>query len=302
MRFLQVFFALLLFATASQARQPGASASDPGLVWKEIPIFAAGLAPNTNVSGKTVRSADIDPTKKTLVLISAGQSLVSDAVPTNYTPSNPTKLDNFDPTTGQLYAAADPLLGTTLQAAGPGVANLNLRLADTFVTNAVFDRVIIVPIAVASTSISQWSGSAAPGPLYRNIQSAALKLAARGITPSTTGVTFAVNWNQGESDTQNGTSQAAYTAAFNALKAAVDPYLPSVRWFVSKESILNGTASSAVQAAQAAVVDNATVFAGADMDSLLPAHRIDGTHLNDAGAAQAAFLLYTAMRASGSPF
>ncbi|NUU39633.1 sialate O-acetylesterase [Tardiphaga robiniae] len=306
MRIILWALALFLSLASADARQPGGSFQDPGRVWTDLARFTnGGLTPSGDVTVKSVRSSfSVDPAKKLLVLFSAGQSLPSNACPTIYTPSNPSKLHNLDPTTGQIYAAADPLLGTTLQAAGAGVANYNLRLADTFVSNAVFDEVLIVTVAVGATSISQWTGGASTfGPLFRNIESASLKLAARGITPLTTGAIFAVTWNQGESDTQFGTSQAAYQASFAALKAAVDVYLPSVRWFVATESWLSGSVSSAVQAAQAAVVDNVTVFAGANMDSLTSSHRLpDNTHLNDAGAAQAAALTYTAMRASGAPF
>lgn len=285
------------------ARVSAASLSDPGRVWADIPVFAAGLAPNTDTTVKTVQTAGIDPTKKTLVLISAGQSLMSDVCPTNYTPVSPGKIDNLHPVTGGLYKAADPLLGTSLQAAGVGVANINLRLADTLVANG-WDRVIIVPVCVAATSIAQWSGAGAfPAPLCRTIQSAALKLASRGITPTTTGVTFVILWNQGESDTQNGTTQAAYATGLVTLKAAVDLYLPGVRWIVSRESWISGVTSAAVQAAQAAFVDNVTVFAGANFDSMNATFRdADNTHLNDTGAANAASLLFTAMHASGAPF
>jgi len=77
----------------------------------------------------------------------------------------------------------------------------------------------------------------------------------------------------------------------------------SGRVFVNQESWIRGSTSLSVTAAQAAVVNNRTVFAGANVDSLNATYRnSDNTHFNDAGAAQAASLMYTAMRASGSPF
>ncbi len=87
------------------------------------------------------------------------------------------------------------------------------------------------------------------------------------------------------------------------MKAACDPYLPAVRWFPAKETWLAGSVSAAIQNAQVSLVDGLTVFAGPDMDSMNATFRVaDNTHLNDAGAAQAALLSYNAMHASGAPF
>lgn len=69
-------------------------------------------------------------------------------------------------------------------------------------------------------------------------------------------------------------------------------------------STLNNIVTSAtIQAAQAAVVDNVVTFQSGNIDTLTTGNRqTDGTHLNDAGAAGAATLIYNAMRASGAPF
>ena len=58
-----------------------------------------------------------------------------------------------------------------------------------------------------------------------------------------------------------------------------------------------------MQAAQVALANGTTVFAGGDLDTLNATNRqADNTHFNDTGAAAAATLIWNAMHASGSPY
>jgi hypothetical protein len=82
--------------------------------------------------------------------------------------------------------------------------NLSARVADTLVTNARFDRVILVPIAIGSTKVADW----ATGDLSSRFQVTMLRLASRGITPATTEATFGGIFGDGEDDNLAGTSQA----------------------------------------------------------------------------------------------
>jgi Carbohydrate esterase, sialic acid-specific acetylesterase len=158
--------------------------------------------------------------------------------------------------------------------------------------------VIVVPIAVASTSITQWDTGNLGGRICLAIQ----RLKLRGIVPGTN-VTFAIDWGQGESDEQLGTSQAAYTTALNHIISTAAACGFSGRWFVAIETWEAGTTSAGVQAAQAAVVNNTTVFAGANADSIGSGSRqSDNIHFNDSGAASLATLKKNAMHASGAPF
>jgi hypothetical protein len=62
---------------------------------------------------------------------------------------------------------------------------------------------------------------------------------------------------------------------------------------------------SNITGAQAAVVDNVTVFASGNIDSLTGTavnRQADDLHLSDAGAAAAATLIFNAMHASGAPY
>lgn len=284
----------------------GASLPDPYYLGE---VLYANSIWNSNrgysdVSAKTVRNTAINTSVRNLVLIVAGQSNRTSVVPSAYTPSNPTKLDNLNIYDGQIYVAADPMLGCSYIAGGfgtPVIGCVALRVADLFVTNNIFDRVIIVPIAVAATKVEVWDTG---GVLEGRIGVAMRRLAARGIVPGMTNVTFAIEWGQGEGD--YATSQADYTAALNRVIANSQAAGFDGRWFVAKQSYANGSTFAQVVAAQEAVVNNVTVFQSADADSLTGANRAtyggDDTHFSDAGNAALATLIYNAMHASGSPY
>lgn len=247
------------------------------------------------MSAKTPRALTINPVEKTLVLISAGQSLAANMITDTFTPTNGTKLDNFAWYDGRNWAAANPLIGTYSTS-----HNFNLKIADGIISNGKFNRVIIVPVAMAGTSINQWVTDyvAEPTGYYRMIQAAAKKLAAQGVTPSTTGVKFLVKWNQGESDTRDGTTQVNYTADFNKLMSLCATDLPGAKWMVAKESWYIGAISTAIQNAQTGLVNGTTIFAGENMDSLDATNRIgDNTHLNATGGNAAATMGIAAITA-----
>lgn len=295
--------ALLLVAPAWSQKMRGATPPDPYLL--DDTIFAGNAA----TSPLTIRSATIDPAKRTLILIAFGQSQASNVLPSLFTPVNSTVVDNFNIYDGADYNVGAAMVGTTNginssgTALGPG--NVVARLADLFVTNGEFDRVIVVPIAIGGVAISDWSTGhlSAPG-IGGRFGVAMRRLAARGITPATTGATFAALWMQGETDGVNGTSQAAYQASWATIYAAMlaSGYSASSRVFVNVETWINGTTYPIIQAAQVAI-PGGSVFAGANLDTLNATFRqSDNTHFNDTGGASAATLMYNAMHASGSPF
>lgn len=254
--------------------------------------------------GKTVRSATINTGIRNLVLIVAGQSNYQNVAPSAYTPTNASAIDNFNVYDGGMYAAADPLLGaswmyTTLGQSGsnPSPGNIGTRVADLLITNGKFDRVILVPVAIGGTSVSMW----ATGSLSNRITTAMARLESRGIVPGMTNVTFAVIWGQGESD--SGTSQADYTSRLNTVISNAAAAGFSGRWFINKQTWLAGTTNATVQAAQDAMPNGSTIFAGANADSLNATNRYaDNTHFNDTGIAALATLVYNAMHASGAPY
>jgi len=276
------------------------SAPDPGNIFFEKGNLANSL-PYSVVTGKSSRALSINPSEDTLIMICAGQSLATNSITDTFTPTNGSKLDNLAWYDGTNWAATTPLLGTSWGGTVGTSVNFNHKIADGIISNGKFDRVIIVAVALPGTPISyhitDYIGGE-PAGYYRMIQAAAKKLAAQGVRPGTPGVKFLLKWNQGESDTQQFTTQSAYTAYFNTLMALCAIDLPGVPWMVAKETRYLGVNSGAVQAAQLALVNGTTIFAGENMDSIGSSGRIgDDTHLNATGGGLAATMGIAAITA-----
>lgn len=257
---------------------------------------------NRDTNGKTVRSKTINTGIRNLVLITAGQSNMMNLQPSSTTIINGSVLDNFNVYNGQMYAAADPLLGTTTAAQGGifGLGCVASRIGDLLITNGAFDRVILVPISVGGTVALAWASEFY---LKNRIICAMNRLAAAGITPAVTGVQFATIWGLGESDNVNGTTQSSYAASLNSWIATTRAAGMSGPIYINLETWFAG-ASSTIRAAQASCVTPAGgVYYGGDMDTLDATKRLsDNVHLNDTGAAAFATLAYNAMQASGALF
>lgn len=273
----------------------GISPPDPFVVRDGV----AGSQIWKSTNGLTSRTQVIDPAKKTLVLISAGQSQWTSIMPSQYTPTNSTVVDNFNIYDGGSYSIASYLLGPT-QSPGSGSGNILPRIADLLINNGKFDRVILVPLAITGSLIAQW---ATGGALDDRITVAMRRLSSRGLMTTTTGITQAFLWGQGEGDGVAGTAQATYQTAFADVLAQATNNGFSGRAFVCKETWASGTTYATIQAAQVALVNGTTIFSGGDLDTLNATNRqADNTHFNDTGAAAVATLVYNAMHATGSPY
>jgi hypothetical protein len=289
---------LLAWPTTAAAQTPGKaiSAADQFFL---APIPASIGLPNTDTRGLSPRSLAIDPSMRTLVLITMGQSLMANANANTatpvYVPANAAAVDNFNIYDGAAYPfSARPALGCNGDH-----SNVAPRIADMLINNGKFDRVIVVPIAIGSTIIADW----ATGNYAGRFPVAMKRLAAAGITPSMPGVTFAAVWGQGESDTGKGTSQASYAENLRTIVGTIFATGFTGRLFVNIETYNAGTVSPGVQAAQASVVNGTNVFQGGNWDMLGSSYRNpDDTHPNDAGAPLFASLIYDSMHASGAPF
>ncbi len=251
----------------------------------------------SDVSGKTIRSSVLNTAQKNLILITAGDSNMASAGPSAFTPVNATVVDNFNIYDGANYAAVDPLLGQTGSSLGSG--GIAGRLADKFVTAGTFPRVIIVPCAVGGSTTTMW---AAGGVLYNRLNVAVARLAARGITPATTNVTFAIVYQIGANE--HGIAQATFQANVAQTIAKAQDGGFSGRVFIPSYSMISNVTDATIVAAQAALVDGVDYFAGGDIDSLTGGtnRQGDGTHLTAIGQASAATLIYNAMISSGTPF
>lgn len=279
----------------------GVSKPDPFLLSDSHGVvgITSGVIGYRNTNGRTTRSPAINSSDKTLVLIAAGQSLLSDVVPTLITPTNASVIDNLNVYDGALYDVAGALLGTTYaitQAPTLGPGNVLVKVADLLISNGKFDRVVLVPVSIGGTPISDWGS----GIHSNRFTVAMLRLASIGIVPGMTGVTFANLFAQGHQDYAIGTSQAAWEASFGEYAANVAATDFDGRIFVCSESA-SGQTSNAIRSAQAAVRDSVTIFDGGDIDSSTIATS-DGTHPSDAGASTMATIIYNAMHATGAPF
>lgn len=300
--FLGLLAAISLTTSAAAQGQHGLSAPDP--FWFDN----SGLAVTyNNTNGATLRPFTYNPAQRNLALIVAGQSNCTNINPTLYTPPSGTVIDQLNIFDGGAYNIAAQMLGSGNNGAGTpggGPGNVAARLAQLFITNSIFDHVVVASICVGSTTAADW----ASGKESQRITAAMRRFAARSITPATASWTFAISWWQGENDNFVGTSQASYIASMNTIltsSQAAGFSCATCRFFVNIQTWNAGTVSPAIQAAQAGVVSAKPTlfFTGGNIDTLNASNRlVDNVHLNDAGAAAAALLVYNAMHASGSPF
>lgn len=228
--------------------------------------------PCAAVAGKTLASQTINTGIRNLVLITAGQSN-SEAISSSlFTPTNPTKLDNFNIYDGAIYTAVEPIVGAGCNGLGNGWIghHFGIVLADALVTANKFDRVIIMPISFGGSSMADWS----TGVLRDRFTVAFARLAQRGIVAGSN-VTIAICWGQGEAETTLATSQASYVAMWNAMWATIQAAGFTGRIFVAKETYLNGSTNAGVQSAQtvaspSGVINNGSgIYLGANSDALI---------------------------------
>jgi hypothetical protein len=272
----------------------GVSMADPYL----LPDYISSLV-NTgyrDTKGRAYRPLTINPAARTLVLLNPGQSNSINVLPSANNPTNAASIDNFNIYDGAAYdLASTKLLGT--QDAGNGA--IVTSVADRLITNNRFDRVILVPMGISGTPIAVWANG---GVLKDRVKVAMMRLAARGIVPGMTGVTFALLLMQGEADKSLGTPQAVWQAQFGEFKANALAAGFVGRMFVCQETWSLGTTGPTVRAAQAAVVDNVIVFSGGDLDTIDNTGRVDTTHFSNTGDGLASAIIVNAMHASGVPF
>jgi hypothetical protein len=259
-----------------------ASAADPFVIAEDLDQIPWGS--NRYPNGKIISTPRLNAGEKTLVLVTCGQSNGANTGDTAYTPTNATKVDNFNIFDGGTYRAVDPLLGCTIRASTTQ-GNVAGRIADKLINAGKCARVILVPTCYGGTPVSRW----APGGILNQHRLAVIPqiLASRGLAASL------YIWIQGETDNDPlHTSQASYAASLAGVIATPGDGVP---WMIAKCTYINGAVSAAVQAAQVAAVNGTTVFAGADLDSLtgLTYRQADLTHFNGTGHDAGADLFVT---------
>lgn len=263
---------------------PGlASSSDP-YIMPELPGYPSG---NQNYSGRTQVDA-LPLGANTAVIVLFGDSLSSNTVDTVFVPVEALN-QNFNIYNGGLYTSAEPLLGCQTNSADPTSGCFFTRVADSLITGSVYTRVIIVPIAVGGSLFADWAST---GAVNGRFAVTAARLTAAGLPPT------AVYCMLGANDSNAGVTQAAATNSLVDIISTIRT-LWTCPVFVARHSIFGLVASSAVQAAQNAVLDTPNrIYTGGDMDSLTAGGNYwDNTHFNATGAAAAAALAVAAITA-----
>jgi hypothetical protein len=243
------------------------------LTGAEVPVTDAGIHDAfgrlVSFPGKTEVPCP-GQTADTAVILAIGQSNAANHAAARLATHHPGQVLNlFD---GKCFAAASPLLGAT----GEGGEFLT-PLADRLVDDGAYKTVIIVASAITDTPISRWQRD---GDLNDMLMETLKPLLA------TYKITDVV-WHQGENDLRFGTPGKVYQASFRSLldtlrEAGIDAPVFIAVASACGTSRLNG---NAIAEGQRALVDNRTIFLGADTDALLDDsdRKNDRCHLSESG-------------------
>ena len=182
---------------------------------------------------------------------------------------------NFNINDGLTYVAKDPLLGSNGSA-----GSVPIRVGNLLIT-AGADRVILAPMAIGSTAVSDWASG---GLFNKDIFVMVSRLATSGLVPTQ------IVWAQGETDAINKISTPVYESRLRSVIATFRAAGVNAPFLVTRSSYQGGAASPTLQLAYSSVVDNVSVFAGADTDLLGDNYRIGSLHFSQTGADAAAAL------------
>jgi hypothetical protein len=173
---------------------------------------------------------------------------------------------------GKCFRGFDPLPGAT----GDG-GSVWSRMGDALVSEKRFQKVVIVPAAVADTTMEMWAPG---GVLFPLVQHQLSSLAAVGLKPTHIVV------QQGESD-GNTSDPATYQARANALITFLKDgaNVPTFFAITSGCGILR---NEKLRRAQLAVVRLTNSHVGVDMDRVTKEYRANICHLNEEGAQKVA--------------
>lgn len=277
-----------------------AAPADPFLMKASNPI---NTGEHRDTRGLKARSKTINTSRNNLVLIIIGQSLFGNTLPTWHPPINTSKIDQLNINDGNLYEIPGPLLGCGGALPIPG-GNLAPYIADLAINNGAWDHVYLAAATIGGTMISEHTPP--QGQYSERHRCVMRRFAAMGIVPGLSHHYFVTLYGQGETDVINGTT-SLYAGYLSTLVAG---FLADGinRLFVEQESFLTSLGTNAtVRAAQAAIVNGTTIFAGADTDvftgtvnrQVLP-NQLD--HFTDNAAPNVASAIYTKFVASGAPF
>lgn len=279
---------LLLIAPAATAQSQsggGAGNATQTTITDTVVMQNGAVTPAINVPAQSPQSSESGKTcgisatisGSTFVLISVGDSVISNTAPTPFAPTtNAAVVQNLNLYTGHICRGADPLLGT----GGTGASYVT-RIADDLITAGKFPRVILGSVAMPGATSLDWSPS---GVLNQRARVICWMIRAQGWIGNAN-VKFGIIWNLGPNDQTAGSTTQQIQDRYNAFHQSMIGYGCNFDTFVAVDSRLSGVTSSTVTTAQANVVDNISTFAGVNIDTItaVGANTSDGTHLNDTG-------------------
>ncbi len=260
---------------------------------RRVPHFpdAASRTAFTDAAGRDKAPCASFLGRKPLVVLTIGQSNIANSALGEFAPRH--RIGNYFE--GSCYVAANPLLGTSGERAAAV-----LDFADAALEAGLYDRALIVPLAVQGSSVWNW---ARHGDLRPVLESTLRRLGEMGIKPNL------VLYHQGEADCLVGMEGGGYAEALENVigdlrRMGVDAPMVISRVSRFKELDCPDAAPGAcsricpdIRQAQAGVVDASRgVFAGPDTDMAVP-ERFDGYHMTDDGRRRFAAMLLETLRA-----
>jgi hypothetical protein len=208
---------------------------------------------------------------RTMVALTFGQSNSGNHGETIHRPIKP--VFNFH--RGRCYRAEDPLLGATGDR-----GSVWTRLGDLVIEAGLYDRVIIIPIGVGTTTIDQWTVG---GYLHPLIMGAIDESRSRGLK-----ITH-LFWVQGGSEKRtsgDAANREGYKKNFMTMLTSIRDRGVSAPAYIALATYSHLGINPDIEDAQRELVDpDKKIFAGADNDKLYreAANRWEGVHLSHRG-------------------
>jgi hypothetical protein len=233
-----------------------------------------------------ISTSVLEQSHRVMVALVFGQSNASN-VGRNRKRASERVLNFFE---GKLYRAEDPLLG-----ADDVYGSVWTRLGDLLVEQKIYDRVVVIPVAISGSVISRWrpEGDIHPLLLHR------LRDAKAG------GLTIThLLWHQGEADAKRHTSKKDYQDSFLAMLSGIRSEGVSAPIYVSVATrCVRQRLDPIIQSAQRDLVDpEKGILAGPNTDTLGFEYRYDGCHFLDEGLDAAARLWLEALLGDARTF
>ena len=211
------------------------------------------------------------PGGRTMVALAFGQSNSGNHGETLYAPKRAV-FNFFD---SRCYRAVDPLLGATGDK-----GSVWSRLGDLLIEQGLYDRVVIIPIGVGTTTIDQWAPG---GYLHRRITRAIEQSGACGLA-----ITH-LFWVQGGSEPRTSGDRANrehYTKLFTGMLRSIRDRGVSAPVYVAIATYTDSGPIPDIRAALQSLPDQKKgIVIGADNDRIYenPANRWERVHLSHSG-------------------